>query len=160
MINHYQTLRIPFSASSESIKSAYRKLARELHPDLSGQTDSSAFQKTADAYATLSDSTSRARYDRELLEFIRRRGLVLCPRCGTSNQLPKIPHGKLPICGACQAELPYTDNDRQTLESTALREHAISLAADLGAEMLDVAGDFLHTQIQSLRGRFGIRRRG
>jgi len=159
IINHYATLRISMRSTPEQIKSAYRRLARELHPDLPSG-DAEKFQKLADAYQILNDPFARDRHDRTLQEACRARGLVLCPKCSTTNALPKIPAGKVPVCGSCQAELPYTDQERRALESTALREQAIGIAADLGSEVLEVAGDFLHTKLQALRGRFGIRRRG
>lgn len=158
MINHYQTLGIPLTSTPEQIRSAYRRLAKQFHPDVAGG-DTARFQKIVEAYDALNDPIARSRHDRTLLEECRTRGLVLCPACGTTNALPEIPRGKVPVCGACQAELPFTETDRQSVESTALREQLLGIATDLGTEALEVAGDFLHLKLQSLRGRLGIRRR-
>src|SRR5437762_1970515 len=49
-----------------SIRSAYRRLPRQYHPDLSGQSDPIRFREIRLAYETLSDPISRARYDRSL----------------------------------------------------------------------------------------------
>ncbi|KAK4351868.1 hypothetical protein RND71_027386 [Anisodus tanguticus] len=65
----YEVLGIQIGANSHEIKSAYRKLARILHPDVVRlQQNSSAeeFIRVQSAYATLSDPEKRANYDRKL----------------------------------------------------------------------------------------------
>lgn len=75
----YDLLGIPFGATSEEIKAAYRRLARACHPDVAGtgQKESSAneFMKIHTAYSTLSDPEKRADYDRRL--FRRRRSVKM-----------------------------------------------------------------------------------
>ncbi|KAF3782869.1 Chaperone protein dnaJ 11 [Nymphaea thermarum] len=70
-VSHYDVLGVPFGASGEEIKAAYRKLARSLHPDVAalGQKDACAdeFIRIHSAYSTLSDPEKRAGYDSELL---------------------------------------------------------------------------------------------
>ena len=62
----YATLGIARSASEKDIKSAYRKLAKELHPDRNKDNPkaSEKFSDVTRAYDLLSDSTKRAQYDR------------------------------------------------------------------------------------------------
>ncbi|KAI8004878.1 hypothetical protein LOK49_LG08G00264 [Camellia lanceoleosa] len=71
----YQVLGIQMDASSHEIKTAYRGLARVLHPDVAsnGQKDTSAeeFMRIHTAYSTLSDPQKRADYDRSLLRWRR-----------------------------------------------------------------------------------------
>lgn len=58
----YQTLGIPRDASPDDIKRAYRRKARESHPDAGG--DEETFKQVTHAYQVLSDPDKRARYDR------------------------------------------------------------------------------------------------
>jgi molecular chaperone DnaJ len=62
MTNLYDTLGVPKNASAEEIKKAYRKLAREHHPDASGG-DESKFKEVQGAYDVLSDPEKRKAYD-------------------------------------------------------------------------------------------------
>jgi molecular chaperone DnaJ len=62
MAELYQVLGVDRTASSEEIKRAYRRKARELHPDAGGDED--AFKEVTRAYEILSDPDRRRRYDR------------------------------------------------------------------------------------------------
>lgn len=65
MVDYYKVLKVKRTASAAEIKSAYRKLARESHPDVKGGTEAAAreFARIALAYRTLSDPHERAYYD-------------------------------------------------------------------------------------------------
>ena len=62
----YSTLGVARGASEKEIKSAYRKLAKELHPDRNQDNPKAAerFSKVTQAYDLLSDKDKRARFDR------------------------------------------------------------------------------------------------
>jgi molecular chaperone DnaJ len=62
MTNLYDTLGVAKNASADEIKKAYRKLAREHHPDASGG-DEAKFKEIQGAYDVLSDPEKRKQYD-------------------------------------------------------------------------------------------------
>jgi len=60
----YEILGIPRTATQEEIRKAYRRLARELHPDASGDAATEErFKEVTAAYEILSDPDKRQRYD-------------------------------------------------------------------------------------------------
>ncbi|MEP0765095.1 MAG: molecular chaperone DnaJ [Fimbriimonadia bacterium] len=64
--DYYEVLGVPRDASRSAIQSAYRRLAREHHPDVnSGDREAEErFKEINEAYRVLSDDEQRARYDR------------------------------------------------------------------------------------------------
>ncbi len=66
MNDPYKTLGISKTASADELKKAYRKLAKQHHPDLNPGNNESAsrFKDISSAYDILSDADKRARFDR------------------------------------------------------------------------------------------------
>lgn len=65
--SHYALLGVRSDASAGEIRRAYRRLARQHHPDLNPRPDGPArFAELARAYEILSDPERRARYDQTL----------------------------------------------------------------------------------------------
>ena len=64
--NYYAILGVERTATTEEIKKAFRKVARETHPDANPDDPEAEerFKKAAEAYEVLSDPDRRARYDR------------------------------------------------------------------------------------------------
>jgi curved DNA-binding protein CbpA len=63
---YYMVLGVPRTASPAGIRSAYRDLARKLHPDVAGEQATPAFQEISEAYDVLSDPQRRRAYNDEL----------------------------------------------------------------------------------------------
>jgi molecular chaperone DnaJ len=64
--NYYETLGVSPDASADEIKKAYRRLARQFHPDANPGNEEAErrFKELAQAYEILSDPERRAQYDR------------------------------------------------------------------------------------------------
>ena len=63
--DHYDALGVSRTASTEEIQRAYRKLARQYHPDVNRDPGGEErFKEVSEAYSVLSDPDTRRRYDR------------------------------------------------------------------------------------------------
>jgi DnaJ-class molecular chaperone len=70
MSNPYKTLGVDANATQDEIKSVYRKLAKEFHPDLNpgNKKSEGRFKDIASAYDVIGNAENRAKFDRGELE--------------------------------------------------------------------------------------------
>src|SRR5690242_11754106 len=61
--NYYAILGVPIDADNDTLKRAYRQLARRYHPDLAGPEGALHMKRINRAYDVLSDSEKRRSYD-------------------------------------------------------------------------------------------------
>ena len=62
--DYYKILSVAPDADSKTIKTAYRKLARKYHPDVSEHREAEEkFKQVSEAYEVLKDPQKRAQYD-------------------------------------------------------------------------------------------------
>ncbi|HSD78914.1 MAG TPA: DnaJ domain-containing protein, partial [Solirubrobacteraceae bacterium] len=73
----YEVLGVPRDADEAQVKKAFRRLARELHPDVNTHDPDAEekFKEAAEAYEILSDAERRAVYDRYGHEGLRSGGM-------------------------------------------------------------------------------------
>ena len=63
--DYYELLGVPRDADEQTIKKAFRRLARELHPDVSDEPEAEVrFREVSEAYEALSNPETRELYDR------------------------------------------------------------------------------------------------
>lgn len=92
---YYKTLNIAPSATLDDVKAAYKKRAKELHPDINKNKDSTAeFQKLQEAYSALSDPVRRKNYDNNIPEPVNEtkssaQAPVECDCCGCVTAQPR-----------------------------------------------------------------------
>ncbi len=88
--NYYATLGIPGDADTETIKQAYRQLARRFHPDVAGPEGAVEMKRINRAYSVLGDPEKRQQYDTIMGGVIdlRKRGFV---RPAARQQRPENP---------------------------------------------------------------------
>ena len=65
-MNYYELLAVNRNATEAEIRTAYRRLVQDHHPDHSGDEEAVQFRRVQEAYETLSDPKSRAAYDSRL----------------------------------------------------------------------------------------------
>ena len=67
-MNYYLLLGVPQDADADTVRSAFRVLARRYHPDAGEGSSAERFREVLAAYETLNDPTRRWHYDRALQE--------------------------------------------------------------------------------------------
>jgi len=63
---YYEVLGVSRTASDAEIKSAFRRLVKKYHPDLTPGVEGSKFREIVDAFRAVSDPQKRKAYDRRI----------------------------------------------------------------------------------------------
>lgn len=159
MQNLYVLLGVAPGASADEVKSAFRRKAREAHPDLNG--DSAQFVALKEAYAILGNPEQRAKYDQERRAWMKQIGAVECPACGHANRITHRPaDGQRVRCWHCKTQLALSFDDLLAAQRQSLVNEAARVVDELGVDLADLAADAVHAGIGRLRQRFGLHRRG
>jgi DnaJ-class molecular chaperone len=91
-MNYYETLGVSWNASGDEIHSAYRRLARQYHPDIAGSGSAEKFREVQQAYETLGQSSRRQAYDLSLRPASRPVHITIIPSRGSFSQAePLVP---------------------------------------------------------------------
>src|SRR3984885_8931770 len=87
--DYYEVLGVSRDASDTEIKKAFRGLARELHPDVTGHDPEAEarFKEAAEAYEVLSDAERRRTYDQYGDEGLRSGGFDPCAGFGSFDDI-------------------------------------------------------------------------
>ncbi|NER96924.1 MAG: J domain-containing protein [Symploca sp. SIO1B1] len=80
--SYYKILQVSTDATIEAIKQAYRRLARQYHPDLNPDNPEAAdrFKEICEAYEVLSDSVQRTQYDQGFSDRSRTKAAGMSPQ--------------------------------------------------------------------------------
>ena len=142
-VDFYLRLGVSRKADAESIKRAYRKIAKSCHPDMEGECgDAGRFKDLQEAYETLSDADKRKDYDERLAREegasvpVHRKGRSSGPGAGSSAG-PSRPYGKDPRYR--RRSDPFADFFR-SMEFPFHRTDTVHLEAILSAEEASEGG--------------------
>jgi curved DNA-binding protein CbpA len=155
--NHYCTLGVSPSASSEEIKSAYRRRAREAHPDCRGNVEQ--FRAVQAAYILLIDPAKRARYDAARRAWMAQIHAVECTACGHANRLTRqLPEGHIARCWHCKAPLSVRPEEVQSAQRQILAQEIARVIDTVGGDLADLAVDGVRSGLGRLRRALGLGR--
>jgi DnaJ-class molecular chaperone len=109
--NYYVVLGVSRDEKPAGIRSAYRRLAKVLHPDLAGESGTRRFQEIVEAYAVLSDPARRRAHDRKLDDASARAKLERLEPIRSVRVEPLDPRGRFQtiyrVCTSCGGAFPH-----------------------------------------------------
>lgn len=143
--DYYQILGLPRTAKAEEIKRAFRKLAREFHPDVAKDKKRAEekFKEINEAYEVLSDPAKRAKYD----EFGENWQL------GGARPAPRGPRGRR--AGNAEFEVNgagFSNFFEQMFGARFGQRPGFAMGGDESERGQDIEGDIIVTLEEVLRG--------
>lgn len=148
MKNLYSVLGVERDATPEQLRSVYRQLARQTHPDQPGGS-AARFREVREAYETLIDDRRRAAYEAARAEWLAERNLIDCPRCGITLAKYRL-EGVGTRCRVCKTPLTeWTPSGRLKIRGARFLHGTADLAEDLVMGSVEVA----HAQVDELLTR-------
>lgn len=158
MLNYYRILGITVDASPEERTRAYRKRARETHPDARPDADPDDFVEVKAAYEALSDDEDRAEYHSDYQEYAKHLGCVVCPNCFAIVRVPPFSKHQVPKCSECKTRLHVTPQERDERYAAAFNRQFGELLQTLGVEGGALAKDAIRAGADAIRRKLGLGR--
>lgn len=157
-MNYYRVLGIDASATADEIKSAYRRKARETHPDANRDARSAAFKDVSEAYEVLSSPERREAWEQSYREAAQALGLHVCKRCFSKVRVRPFSSSEIPKCGDCRQVLDIDPEESRSQVREAMARQLGDLIETVGAETASFAKDAIKTGAAALRRKLGIAR--
>ena len=155
MINLYSVLQVGPRCSMDELKSAYRRCARDAHPDRQG--DAARFQRLQEAYAVLGHPERRALYDQARRAWIQKIGAIECLGCGQANRITRRPaEGEAVCCSVCKTRLQLTASETLAAQRQSLAHEAARFVDEVGAELAELTADAVRAGMERLRLRLRL----
>lgn len=149
--NYYHALGISPRADAECVKKAFRRRAKETHPDTGA---AGPFVEVSEAYEVLRDAGRRAEYDALFFQWLAENGLFACDTCGQANRVARIPMGKRPICASCKQPLQLDEKRRSDTLRERIKQRLGEAAGEVGLEAIHLAQDAALAGLRRLRRKF------